>query len=78
MSFLTKSELEKFGRAFENIFECEFLGFDDSEKKIELKFQTTESMMCCINRIKKDRVGKFLRFNSKIINEKSILTIDPR
>ena len=72
----TKPQLEQFARGF-SAFGGEFLGFDDAEKKVTIKFADADQMMKLVNLLKKDRVGKFIRINSKIIDGDNILTIDP-
>lgn len=77
MATIQKIDLENAARAFAS-FGGEFAGFDDDDKTVLVKFESTEKMLTLIAELKRvPRYAKFLRINSKKIDGIQHLTIQP-
>jgi len=78
MNKLTSQEIELLRQAITNEFGGELLDLDQDSRKFTFAFEDQNNMLALIGAIKSDKnLSRLARINSKAVDGKNILTIDP-
>ena len=79
MSILSEREIEQFKHIVAAEFGGELVSVDQDTKTFVFSFKSQDKMLFLISALKSEkRLAQAIRINSKIVDGKNLLTIDPR
>lgn len=78
MSILSDREIELFKQLIQDEFGGELVSLDQDSKTFVFSFKSQDKMLFLISALKSEkRLARAIRINSKIVDGKNLLTIDP-
>ena len=78
MSILSEREIEQFKHIVAAEFGGELVSVDQDTKTFVFSFKSQDKMLFLISALKSEkRLAQAIRINSKIVDGKNLLTIDP-